>query len=774
MANTKEESFAHLLVVKRDGKKVEFKPKKIAIAIKKGFDDVIESSRIDDVETDDKYTEADMQKVFHDVLEKIEKEYKDKDKIKIEAIQDLIEESLQKNKYDDVYKAFSEYREKRAQSREAFYEDKRAHKFLKTLEGLALKSAAEDDAKRENGNIDGNSAMGTMLQFGSNVSKEFAKAYLMKKKFADAHDEGDIHIHDMDFLAMGTTTCLQIDLNKLFKGGFSTGHGYLREPNDIMSYSALAAIAIQSNQNDQHGGQSIPLFDYYLAPGVVKTFKKQIKMTIQDLLDYSDFASLIAEKRLEDLINKITTITITPEYFEEVYKDNESLKRLFTMATEKAVKKTDKITYQAMEAFIHNLNTMHSRAGAQVPFSSVNFGTDVSAEGRMIVKNYLLAVEAGLGHSETPIFPISIFKVKEGVNYNPEDPNYDLFKLSCKVSAKRLFPNFEFLDAPYNLKYYVPGRPETEVATMGCRTRVIGNVADPDREVSPGRGNLSFTTINLVRLGIKHGIVGAMAHKKADMEGFYEELDNLLELCRDQLLERYEIQCNKRVYNFPFLMGQGNWLDSDKLKPNDKLKKVLKHGTLSIGFIGLAECLKALIGEHHGESAKAQKLGLEIIGHMRQKCDEFSQEYKLNFTCLATPAEGLSGRFTKIDQAIYGKIEGVTDREYYTNSFHIPVYYNISIAKKIKLEGPYHALTNAGHISYIELDGDVTENIDAFESVVRMMHDAGVGYGAINHPVDRDPVCGYVGVIKDVCPGCGRREGDPIPVEVLKNLELNK
>ena len=774
MANTKEESFAHLLVVKRDGKKVEFKPKKIAIAIKKGFDDVIESSRIDDVETDDKYTEADMQKVFHDVLEKIEKEYKDKDKIKIEAIQDLIEESLQRNKYDDVYKAFSEYREKRAQSREAFYEDKRAHKFLKTLEGLALKSAAEDDAKRENGNIDGNSAMGTMLQFGSNVSKEFAKAYLMKKKFADAHDEGDIHIHDMDFLAMGTTTCLQIDLNKLFKGGFSTGHGYLREPNDIMSYSALAAIAIQSNQNDQHGGQSIPLFDYYLAPGVVKTFKKQIRMTIQDLLDYSDFASLIAEKRLEDLINKITTITITPEYFEEVYKDNESLKRLFTMATEKAVKKTDKITYQAMEAFIHNLNTMHSRAGAQVPFSSVNFGTDVSAEGRMIVKNYLLAVEAGLGHSETPIFPISIFKVKEGVNYNPEDPNYDLFKLSCKVSAKRLFPNFEFLDAPYNLKYYVPGRPETEVATMGCRTRVIGNVADPDREVSPGRGNLSFTTINLVRLGIKHGIVGAMAHKKADMEGFYQELDNLLELCRDQLLERYEIQCNKRVYNFPFLMGQGNWLDSDKLKPNDKLKKVLKHGTLSIGFIGLAECLKALIGEHHGESAKAQKLGLEIIGHMRQKCDEFSQEYKLNFTCLATPAEGLSGRFTKIDQAIYGKIEGVTDREYYTNSFHIPVYYNISIAKKIKLEGPYHALTNAGHISYIELDGDVTENIDAFESVVRMMHDAGVGYGAINHPVDRDPVCGYVGVIKDVCPGCGRREGDPIPVEVLKNLELNK
>ena len=722
-----------------------------------------------------KYSEKDMQKIFQDVLNRIEKDYADKDKIKIEEIQDLIETSLKAKKYDEVYESFANYRERRAQSRAAFTEDKRSHKFLKTLEGLALKSASEDDTKRENGNIDGNSAMGTMLQFGSNVSKEFAKTYLMKKAFADAHDEGDIHIHDMDFEAMGTTTCLQIDLDKLFKGGFSTGHGYLREPNDIMSYSALAAIAIQSNQNDQHGGQSIPLFDYYLAPGVIKTFKKQLKMTIQDFLDYSDFASYINMKTVEDVISKLTTINTEVEVFEKCYKENDSVKRLFAMALEKAVAKTDKITYQAMEAFIHNLNTMHSRAGAQVPFSSVNFGTDVSPEGRMIVKNYLLAVDAGLGHSETPIFPISIFKVKEGVNYNPEDPNYDLFKLSCKVSAKRLFPNFEFLDAPYNLQYYVPGRPETEVATMGCRTRVMGNVVDPDKAVSPGRGNLSFTTINLPRIAIRHGIVGPNeGAKKADMKGFYEELDEKLELCKEQLLERFDIQCKKRVYNFPFLMGQGNWMDSEKLKQNDKLKKVLRHGTLSIGFIGLAESLMALIGEHHAESTKAQKLGLEIIGHMREKCDEFSQEYKLNFTCLATPAEGLSGRFTKIDRAIYGKIKGVTDRDYYTNSFHVPVYYNISIAKKIKLEAPYHALTNAGHISYIELDGDVTENVEAFESVVRLMKEAGIGYGAINHPVDRDPVCGYVGVIKDVCPGCGRREGDPIPADLLKNLNYNK
>ena len=774
MAKEKEDVFANLQVVKRNGKKVDFNKTKIAIAIKKGFDDVIEST-MDEETGIAKYSEKDMQKIFQDVLARIEKEYADKDKIKIEEIQDLIETSLKAKKYDEVYESFANYRERRAQSRAAFTEDKRSHKFLKTLEGLALKSASEDDTKRENGNIDGNSAMGTMLQFGSNVSKEFAKTYLMKKAYADAHDEGEIHIHDMDFEAMGTTTCLQIDLDKLFKGGFSTGHGYLREPNDIMSYSALAAIAIQSNQNDQHGGQSIPLFDYYLAPGVVKTFRKQLKMTIQDLLDYSDFASFINMKTVEDVISKLTTIDTPVDVFEKFYKENESLKRLFTMALEKAVAKTDKITYQAMEAFIHNLNTMHSRAGAQVPFSSVNFGTDVSPEGRMIVKNYLLAVDAGLGHSETPIFPISIFKVKEGVNYNPEDPNYDLFHLSCKVSAKRLFPNFEFLDSAYNLQYYVPGRPETEVATMGCRTRVMGNVVDPEKAVSPGRGNLSFTTINLPRIAIKHGIVGPNeGAKKADMKGFYEELDRKLELCRDQLLERFEIQCKKRVYNFPFLMGQGNWMDSEKLKPNDKLKKVLRHGTLSIGFIGLAEALTALIGEHHGESAKAQKLGLEIIGHMREVMDAYSQEYKLNITCLATPAEGLSGRFTRIDRAIFGKIKGVTDKDYYTNSFHVPVAYNISIAKKIKTEAPYHALTNAGHISYIELDGDVTENVEAFESVVRMMKEAEIGYGAINHPVDRDPDCGYVGVIKDVCPGCGRREGDPIPAELLKNLNFNK
>ena len=761
MVNT-EEKTTTLKVVKRNGKKVDFDGSKIAVAIKKGFDSLIREDE------EPKYNEKDIQKVYQHVMKTIDKEYKDAEKIKIEQIQDLIEASLQKLKYDDVYKSFSEYRERRTASRQLFADEKKMHKFLKSLEGLGLKSASEEDAKRENANIDGNSAMGTMLQYGSTVSKEFAKAYLMKKKFADAHDNGDIHIHDMDFLAMGTTTCMQIDLNKLFKNGFSTGHGHLRSPKDIMSYGALAAIAIQSNQNDQHGGQSIPAFDFYMAPGVLKTYKKQFKQAVYELLDFSDFINFVNMDKIEKEIDKLESIEFDINMFESFFKGSEEVRKVFTKAYEIALAKTDRQTYQAMEAFVHNLNTMHSRAGAQVPFSSINFGTDISPEGRMVTRNYLLSVDAGLGKNETPIFPISIFKVKEGVNYNKEDPNYDLFKLSCKVSAKRLFPNFSFLDSSFNKPYYKEGDFTTEVCYMGCRTRVIGNVADPNKEITPGRGNLSFTSINLPRLGIKHGIV---TNEKTDMKGFYEELGNLMDLVKDQLLERFEIQCNKRIYNFPFLLEQGVWLDSEKLKPEDRLRKVLKHGTLSIGFIGLAECLKALIGEHHGESDKAQKLGLEIIGFMRKKCDEYSQEYKLNFTCLATPAEGLSGRFVNIDKAIYGKIKGVTDREYYTNSFHIPVYYNISIVDKLKKEGKYHKLTNAGHISYIELDGDTTENLEAFEKIVRTMKECDIGYGAINHPVDRDPVCGYVGIIGDVCPGCGRHAYEGVSVEKINEIK---
>ena len=711
MSVIEEERKITLKVVKRDGKKVDFNGTKIAMAIKKAFD------KCNNVEDDSNaiYTEKDINNVYKAVITRIEKEYSDAEKIKIETIQDMIEETLKKKGYDTIYDEFSSYRERRNQSRQLFSEEKKLHKFLKTIEGLGLKSAGEEDTKRENANVDGDTAMGTMLQYGSTVSKEFAKSYLMKKKFAEAHDNGDIHIHDMDFLPMGTTTCMQIDLNKLFKNGFSTGHGHLREPNDIMSYSALAAIAIQSDQNDQHGGQSIPAFDYYMAPGVLKTFKKQLKQTISDLLDYSDFSCFLNMSSVAKEVDKLDSIDCDLSIFERFIKDSEELGRLFRISYDKAYTKTDRITYQAMEAFIHNLNTMHSRAGAQVPFSSINFGTDISSEGRMVTKNYLLALEAGLGHSETPIFPISIFKVKEGVNYNPGEPNYDLFKLSCKVSAKRLFPNFSFIDAPFNLQYYKEGDFTTEVGYMGCRTRVLGNVVDPDRAVTPGRGNLSFTSINLPRLGIKHGII---SNEKTDLDGFFSELSDLMDLVKDQLLERFEIQCNRHVYNFPFLLGQGVWMDSEKLKNNDRLRRVLKHGTLSIGFIGLAECLKALIGKHHGESAEAQELGLKIISFMREKTDEYSKKYNLNFTLLATPAEGLSGRFVNIDKAIYGKLKGITDRNYYTNSFHIPVYFNISIADKIHLEAPYHAYTNAGHISYIELDGDPSENVEVFEKII--------------------------------------------------------
>ena len=420
-------------------------------------------------------------------------------------------------------------------------------------------------------------------------------------------------------------------------------------------------------------------------------------------------------------------------------------------AKKHAEKEIDRSTYQAMEALIHNLNTMHSRAGAQIPFSSLNYGTDTTPEGRLVIKNILLAEDAGLGNNETPIFPIHIFKVKEGVNYNPGDPNYDLFKLAMKVSAKRLFPNFSFIDAPFNLPYYKPGHPETEIAYMGCRTRVMSNVYDPTREITYGRGNLSFTSINLPRLAI-------LANKNIDF--FFEQLDRMVDLVTDQLLERFEIQCQKKVLNYPFLMGQGIWLDSDKLNPNDEVREVLKHGTLTCGFIGLAECLKALTGKHHGESEESQRLGLEIVGYIRKKMNEATEKYHLNFSVIATPAEGLSGRFVRIDKEKFGIIPGVTDRDYYTNSFHVPVYYNISAFDKIRIEAPYHNLTNGGHISYIELDGDPTENLDAFESVIRYMKEQGIGYGSINHPVDRDPVCGHTGIIGDVCPKCGRKEGE--------------
>lgn len=591
------------------------------------------------------------------------------------------------------------------------------------FDSITVLQAKDSDLKRDNANINGDSPMGAMLQYGANTTKEYNLEYLIKPAIAELHRDGWIHIHDLDFYAW-TTTCTQIELRKLFKNGFNTGHGHLRAPKSIGSYAALAAIAIQSNQNDQHGGQSVVDFDYAMAEGVRCTYQKYLKEGYE-----------ICE-RLNDLKDKAWIL----DY---------------------AMEKTTRDTYQAMEGFIHNLNTMHSRAGAQVPFSSINYGTDTSWEGRLAIEQLLLATEAGLGHGETPIFPIQIFRVKEGVNYNPDDPNYDLFKLAMKVSAKRLFPNFAFIDAPFNLQYYKPGHPETEVAYMGCRTRVMGNVYDPSREIAPGRGNLSFTSINLPRLGIE---------SKGSYLTFFKLLDKMLDATMQQLLDRYKIQASRVVRNFPFLMGEGVWMDSDGLSPDDTVGEVLKHGTLSIGFCGLAECLVALNGKHHGEDEFSQELGLRIVGYIRDYCNRKSTELSMNVTCLATPAESLAGRLLRSDRERYGIIKGVTDREYYTNSFHVPVYYHLPALKKIDIEAPYHALTNAGHISYVELDGDPTKNLAAFERVVRHMKEAGIGYGSINHPVDRDPVCGYNGIINDTCPCCGRSETDGVPFERIRRI----
>ena len=719
-------------IIKRDGRKVPFNMEKIANAIFKAAQSCGGTDFNVAMET------------AADVCTTYEAENPGK-------VPTLIEKGHAK-----TAKAYILYRYERTRSREM------KTNLMCVLNELTFSAAKDSDIKRENANIDGDTAMGTMLKYGSVSAKEYYEMYVLEPKHAKAHREGDIHIHDLDFYTL-TTTCCQIDLKKLFTNGFSTGHGYLREPNDISSYSALACIAIQSNQNDQHGGQSIPTFDYAMAEGVKKTYASRYIQNVAralSLIGGAENEQEIADSIKKELFEKYSLKPVLADnngYSEKEkelllnYTDADTVDKIQAFAKKNAEKETDRATYQAMEALIHNLNTMNSRAGAQIPFSSINYGTDTSPEGRMVIKNVLLAQEAGLGNGETPIFPIHIFKIKDGINYNPTDPNYDLFKLACRVSAKRLFPNFSFIDAPYNLQYYHEGDPDTEIAYMGCRTRVIGNVHDPSRQVVTGRGNLSFTSINLPRLAIK---------ADHNVGQFFDMLDEMMDLAIDQLLHRFKIQSQKKVRNFPFLMGQGIWIDSDKLASDDTVGEVLKHGTLSVGFIGLAEALKALIGYHHGENEDARELGIEIVTAMRQRLDEESKRTGLNFSLLATPAEGLSGRFVRMDAKKYGIIEGVTDRDYYTNSFHVPVYYPISAFDKIKIEAPYHELTNAGHISYIELDGDPLENLAAFEKIVRCMKESGIGYGAINHPVDRDPCCGYTGIIGETCPCCGRKEHD--------------
>ena len=736
-------------IIKRDGKTVPFDSTKILNAVSKANKAVGE----------EEMTATDLLFVTEKVCQRLTRE----SLRHVEEIQDIVEDSLIRFGYAKTAKAYILYRAEHTKIRNA-------ESFLMDIyKKLTWSSAGEEDLKRENANIDGDTAMGTMLKYGSEGSKFFIDNHVLPKDASAAHANGDIHIHDKDFYML-TQTCCQIDLIPLFRNGFSTGHGYLREPNSIESYSALGCIAIQANQNEMHGGQSVPNFDYAMAQGVIKTFRKEYSRAFATYVQITrslhrdeaqeTAAAIRAGVGLDirlgsaDSYGKALTKSVVADM-------KELAQNAHAYAVKEATITTDRRIYQSMEAFIHNLNTMNSRAGAQVPFSSINYGTDSSAEGRMVTRNILLATQAGLGSGETSIFPVQIFKVKSGVNYNPEDPNYDLFKLAMETSAKRLFPNFSFLDAPFNLPYYKHGDYNTEVGYMGCRTRVLGNAHDPDRQITCGRGNLSFTSVNLPRLGIE---------ANGDIAKFYALLNDRIELVFRQLLHRLKIQSAKKVQNYPFLMGEGIWIDSQKLKWDDSVGEVLKHGTLTIGFIGLAETLVALTGKHHGECENAQKLGLEIVKHIRTRADQQTEKTKLNFSVIATPAEGLSGRFVDLDRKRYGVLRGVTDREYYTNSFHVPVFFPIQAFKKIQIEAPYHALTNAGHITYVELNGDTNKNIEAFEAVIRYMHDQGVGYGSINHPLDRDPVCGYVGVIDDICPRCGRRAGEAISLETLETL----
>lgn len=574
----------------------------------------------------------------------------------VEQVQDAVEKILIETGHAKTAKAYILYRDRRTRMREARSD------LMDVVQDILVETS------RENANIS-NSPSAKMLQIASAASKQFYLTRLIPEEMAQAHIQGDYHIHDLDFYGK-TLTCVHIPLGRLLKNGFNNGHGYIRPPKRPGSATALAAIILQSSQNDMHGGQSFAFFDRDMAP----------------------FISGASEDEV----------------------------------------------YQAMEALIYNLNSMHSRAGAQVPFSSINLGCDTTPEGRLVTKSLLLAYEKGLGHGETPIFPNIIFRLKKGVNFNPEDPNYDLFKLAMQVSSQRLNPTFSFMDSTFNSPY------GEEAAYMGCRTRVLAN--RHGAEISEGRGNLSFTTINLPRLAIK---------ADGNLESFFNGLESIMTLAARQLYHRYRVQAKLKVKDMPFLMGQGLYIDSEKLGPNDVIAPVIKHGTLSIGFIGLAETLVALTGKHHGEDPNAQRLGLEIVSTMRKMVDQFAEEYDLNYTLLATPAEGLSGRFVKIDRRDFGVIPGVTDKEFYTNSFHVPVNYPISSFDKVTIEGPYHQFTNAGHISYVEMEAPPVNNLEAYEKLLRHMAASNMGYVGINFPIDECMGCFHRGIIDDTCPSCG-------------------
>ena len=712
-----------LKVRKRSGQRVSYDRTKI-------FNAIAGANR-DASTTDDKLSDDDIERV----TDSVESELCDCEVVGVEAIQDRVEKALMAHGFFDVAKQFIVYRQRHSQRRAA------QKKLVDTYRDIFFADSVNVDLKRDNANINTDASMGIMLKLGAESSKYFVDNYVLPENFAQADKDNWIHIHDKDF-SLITFNCCQIDLLKLFRGGFSTGHGFLREPNSFRSYASLACIAIQSNQNDMFGGQSINAFDYAMAEGVRKSFRRAIRNEVKRACDFCELTAA------GDIDFNVCTYSESenPAAVENLSKivGNEKLAaKIYRSACADVVEET----HQAMEALIHNFNTLHSRAGAQVPFSSINYGMDTSSEGRLVIREVLNAIDAGLGNGETPIFPISVFQLKSGVNYNVDDPNYDLFRQACKVSAKRLFPNFVNIDAPYNLQYYKPGDYNSCVATMGCRTRVMSNVNG--REESGSRGNFAFVTINLPKLALE---------VKGDVDKFFALYDEYITLCHDYILFRLKTIEEKHVYNFPFLMGQGVWMDSEKLKPTDKIKDVLKHASYSIGFCGLAECLVALIGKHHGQSDEAQQLGLKIVKHLRERTDDYTRREKRNWTTFGTPAESTAGQFQRANRKVYGNIKGVTDRPYMTNSSHVPVYFPICAGDKIRIEAPYHAICNAGHIAYIEMDGDPTKNLSAFEALVRAMHDADMGYFSINHPVDRDPVCGYTGIIANECPHCHRKE----------------
>ena len=757
-----------LHVVKRDGSVDNFDPAKIRTAVGRAY---TANGR-----------EPQTQVVDH-IVGIVTRELQAKGELKVEEIQDMVEKELMAfNPF--IAKKYIIYREWRNTERHKRTELKH------TMDGIV--QIETNDVNLSNANMSSHTPAGQMMTFASEVTKDYTRKYLLNPRYAQAHANGDIHIHDMDYYPTKTTTCLQYDLQDLFERGFHTKNGTVRTPQSIQSYATLATIIFQTNQNEQHGGQAIPAFDFFMAPGVRKSFWKHVGRNISFIAELGNTAGkeLPTEKTIcRSVRDAEITLGNGKQELEAISGIVAQLglpvsEQQLQVALDKALAATERDTHQAMEGFIHNLNTMHSRGGNQVVFSSINYGTDTSPEGRMLIRCLLQATEEGLGQGEVPIFPIQIFKVKDGVNYSSHDieaalanyeaaakgeiafdcPNFDLFLLACQTTARALFPNFVFLDTPFNAdpdwKADDPKRYFHEVATMGCRTRVYENLNGP--RTSIGRGNLSFTSINMPRLAIlarqnAESRLPEATNERIQQEAkklFLGSLREMATLVADQLYERYQYQQTAVARQFPFMMGNDVWKGGGALNPNDKVTEVLKQGTLGIGFIGGHNAMMALYGQSHAQSTEAWNTLHEAIGVLGQVVEEYKQRYGLNYSVLATPAEGLSGRFTKADQKRFGIIKGVNDRDYYVNSFHVDVKEPVSILDKIRLEAPFHAQTLGGHITYVELDGEAKKNVKVMVKIVRAMHDAGIGYGSINHPVDTCKRCGYKGVIYDKCPVC--------------------